>query len=321
MRCTVASPRPDPAALRGEERLEDPLEDVGRDAHARRRRRRSPRSRPPRRERFGPRRRRLEAARRRARAAIRDPPPSGIACDRVQDQVPEHLPQLARVGERHAVRRRPAIASCDARRVATPRTSSPPPRRAARDRERRELGGGRPRVMQEVGDQVVEALDLAEHDAPSGARRSGPRRAAPVVARSISSEPEIAASGLRISWAMLAASWPVAASRSERRSSRLHPHDVASRPGRSRRSPPRSPSRRAQHRARRGRGAAPGRRRRGTACARAAALRPRRALIAMRARAGQHLLDVAADHLARRRARDALGLGVERASRGPRGRW
>ena len=118
---------------------------------------------------------------------------------------------------------------------------------------------------------------------------------------------------------MLAASWPVAASRSERRSSAsMRTTSVTSwkittqppePPSAERRTPPESPRRRSW----------PARSRK-TMRARGRPARARRRHHDL-PRAGQHLLDVEAQHVPRGAARDALRLRVERGDAGPRGPW
>ena len=213
MRCTVARPRPGAVGLGRVERIEDPLQVREGDPASR--------IRDDDLHGAGALRPALSAVgdvilRRAGHAARRDAHHARAfeRLERVAHQVPEHLPQL---GRRRRARRRPG----------RPRSSSCAPGGSdgleharhlveqRRQRNRLELGRRRPRVLEEVADQRVEAPDLAQHDVhQTRAVLAAPRRC-----ESSSTEPEIAASGLRISCAMLAASSPTPARRSRRRSS------------------------------------------------------------------------------------------------------
>ncbi len=136
---------------------------------------------------------------------------------RVDEQVPEHLPHLVGVARRP--RRRELLLEPHARRGRIVARRRRAPRRAPRrgrcgaPAERR-----RARVLEESVTSSFEPRRLAEHDVHEPARR--PAGSEP--SRRSSIEPDIAASGLRSSWARPAATRPRSASRALRWTALLH---------------------------------------------------------------------------------------------------
>ncbi len=144
------------------------------------------------------------------RCSRRPRPPHGLGG--VDEEVPEHLPDLVRVAARpppapaRAVSASPATAGSWAktsRRLGEERSPGPPARARA-------APAGR--SARKSGHQLVEPRRLAEHDV----HEAPPRRPAPPGPRSSSTQPDMEASGLRSSWARPAATPPRSASRSLR---------------------------------------------------------------------------------------------------------
>ena len=244
MRWTVARPSPEPSALRREERVEDraPATRGNPDARVHHAISDPPVGRPPR-PRFGP----AEGA------LLRHPAPCARRCRLDRSVPPSGIASAALRTRFQSTWRSWAGSAVDpSARAADP--ARPSTRRArglehlddldgAPQEDGPRVAAARPRVLQEVGDQLVQAVRLATTmsmtldsllGGPAGCRRL-----------SIWIEPEIAARGCG-SRGRCSPTAPTAARRSERRSSppsRPRP----SRPGRSRRGPlgdrrPRRPS-------------------------------------------------------------------------------